>query len=528
MLYRLRSFGLSVRAFEAGAGVGGTWYWNRYPGARCDTESVEYSYSFSAEIEQEWTWSEKYAAQPEILRYIEYVVDRLDLRRHIELDTRVTRLTWLEETNRWLIETDGAGTVVATFAVLATGCLSIPHIPQIAEIGSFEGEILQTSAWPHDDVDLAGRRIGVIGAGSTGIQLIPELAAAASEIVLFRRSANFSVPARNEPLTPDEVARVKSRYGALRASLRQKGKSPTQSPSALAVPPEEREREFERRWLAGGAKFLDAFCDLMSNEQANAFAADFVRSKIAETVVDCGVAELLMPRDHPIGAKRLCVDTNYFETFNRPGTRVVDVRVTPVRQATATGIVTTAESYKLDTLIFATGFDAITGALLAIDLRGRSGVSLVRKWRDGPVTYLGLMSHGFPNLFTITGPGSPCVLGNVLVHIEQHVEWIADCVRFMLERGLNVIEPTIDAERAWTDHVKELSLTTLHRLAQSWLVGANIPGKPRGVTAYVGGIGPYADECDRVVRKGYEGFVFDAKRFVDATSRSAKGRATAR
>lgn len=511
MLHRLRSLGLSVRVLEAGSGVGGTWYWNRYPGARCDTESIEYSYSFCPTLEQDWNWSEKYAAQPEILRYIEHVVDRFDLRQDIELNTRVSRLTWVDASQNWLVEADGAAAFAATFCVMATGCLSVPYRPELPGLESFEGDVLQTSAWPHDDVDLTGRRIGVIGTGSTGIQLIPELVPRASRVVVFQRSANFSVPARNAPLDPDHVAQVKRSYRALRVRLRQKGQRLSQAPSAFKVSHEEREREFERRWTAGGAKFLDAFSDLMSDERANDFAAEFVRRKIEQAVADRDVAQRLMPTDHPIGAKRLCVDSNYFETFNRRNVELVHVRRTPIRRVTPTGVETSAGADALDTLVFATGFDAITGALLAIDIRGRGGVTLRDQWRSGPLTHLGVMSGGFPNLFMITGPGSPSVLGNVLVHIEQHVEWIGDCIRWIRERGLATVEPSEAAAHAWMRHVRALAVTTLHRKAQSWLVGANIPGKPRGVTAYVGGIGPYSEECQRVVDEGYSGFLFDGR-----------------
>jgi cyclohexanone monooxygenase len=513
MLYRLRALGLSARVYEAGAGVGGTWFWNRYPGARCDVESMDYSYSFSPELEQEWTWTERYPTQPEILRYIDHVADRFDLRRDIQLETRVTSARYDEETHRWIAATDRGDEVTAQFCILATGCLSSARVPDFAGKESFLGPTYHTAHWPHEGVDFTGKRVGVIGTGSSGIQSIPVIAAQAEHLHVFQRTPNFSVPARNAPLAEAAQERLKAIYPEHRQRTRESAGGlfyPLNEKAALEASPEERTREYEARWELGGIPFLGSFTDMMISRESNDTAAEFVRSKIRAAVKDPAVAEALSPRDHPLGTKRICVDTDYYATFNRENVTLVDLRKTPLVAITPRGIRTQDREYELDAIVFATGFDAMTGALFKIDLRGKSGVALRDKWADGPRTYLGLMTAGFPNLFTITGPGSPSVLSNMMVSIEQHVEWISACVAFLRERGLGRIEPTLAAEDAWVAHVNEVADTTLYPTANSWYMGSNIPGKPRVFMPYVGGVGAYRIKCDEVAAAGYEGFVLTA------------------
>ena len=509
MLYRLRGLGLSARVFEAGGGIGGTWYWNRYPGARCDVESMDYSYSFCDELQQEWRWTERYAAQPEILRYIEHVADRFDLRRDIQLDTRVTAARFDEAANRWQIETDRGDQVSARFCIMATGCLSSAQVPAFPGLESFAGSTYHTSHWPHTDVDFTGQRVGVIGTGSSAIQSIPIIARQAASLVVFQRTPNFSAPARNGPLDPEFERRVKADYAEFRRQARESRVGfvvPTNEQSALAVSPEVRQREYEMRWQRGGLGFGAAFADLLTRKEANDTAAEFFRAKIRATVRDAAVAEALLPKDYPLGTKRICVDTDYYETFNRDTVTLVDLRGEPIEAITPRGVRTRATEYELDCIVFATGFDAMTGALLSIDIRGRGGETLRKRWADGPRTYLGIAIAGFPNLFTITGPGSPSVISNMIVSIEQHVDWIADCLASLRAGDFQVIEATAEAEDAWVAHVNEVANATLYPLARSWYTGANIPGKPRIFMPYVGGVGAYRKHCDDVAARNYEGF----------------------
>ncbi|HLG78992.1 MAG TPA: NAD(P)/FAD-dependent oxidoreductase [Ktedonobacteraceae bacterium] len=513
MLYRLRELGLSARVYEAGGDVGGTWYWNRYPGARCDSPSVHYSYSFSPELEQEWEWSERYASQPEIQRYLSHVADRFDLRRDIQFNTRVTSALYDETSSQWLIQTDQGDRVTAQYCITAVGCLSTPNNPQIKGLDSFAGQVYHTSRWPHEGVDFTGKRVGVIGTGSTGIQIIPQIAKQADQVIVFQRTPNYSVPARNRPLTPEEQANIKAQYRELRQIDRESSLGFAfnyNTQSALEVSDEERQQKFERAWMEGGIQMLVTFSDLGSNLKSNAYMADFVRSKIDETVHNHETAWLLMPHDYPIGSKRLCVDTGYYETYNRENISLVDLRTSPIEEVTATSLRTRDAEYELDVIVFATGFDAITGSLLKMDIRGTHGQTLKEKWAAGPRTYLGLMTAGFPNLFIITGPGSPSVLSNMTVSIEQHVEWIADCIHYMQEHHFTAIEPERSAEDAWVEHVNELANTTLFPRGNSWYLGASIPGKPRIFMPYSGGVGKYRKECQEVVEQGYKGFVFDA------------------
>jgi len=510
MLHQLRGLGLSVRVFEAGSGVGGTWYWNRYPGARCDVESIEYSYSFSRELEQDWEWSERYPSQPEILRYLDHVADRFDLRRDIQLDTRVTAATYDEAGGRWTVTTDRGDEVSAQFCILATGCLSAAKTPEVPGLDTFRGDWYHTGHWPHQGVDFTGRRVGVVGTGSSGVQSIPVIADQAAHLVVFQRTPNFSLPARNKPLDPEARAAVKASYPALRERARRSYAGiavPAPTESALAVDPAERRRRYEAAWEAGGLMSMTTtFADLIIDKTANDTAADFIRSKIHEIVDDPDVAEALAPTDHPFGTKRPCLDTGYFETFNRDDVTLVDLRRTPIVEIVPTGIRTTEAVHELDGLVFATGFDAMTGSVLRIDIRGRGDNRLREKWSAGPRTYLGLATAGFPNLFIVTGPGSPSVLSNMVVSIEQHVDWITDCISFLRANGVGVIEPTVESEDAWVDHVNELANGTLFPTANSWYVGANVPGKPRVFMPYVGGLPVYRATCDGVAADGYRGF----------------------
>ncbi|MGD8417475.1 MAG: NAD(P)/FAD-dependent oxidoreductase [Pseudomonadales bacterium] len=508
MLHVLRNRGFSVRVFEAGDGVGGTWYWNRYPGARCDVESLQYQFAFSDELQREWSWSERYAAQPEILRYANHVADRFDLKRDIEFETRVESATFHATSGTWTVTTDRDQVVTARFVITAVGCLSASRVPDFPGLESFRGEWYHTGRWPHGDVDFTGKRVGVIGTGSSGIQSIPVIAESAESVVVFQRTPNFSVPARNEPLTEAQITAHRETFMASRSEPPQIDFAGMfeHLPRALDVDDDARRARFEELWEAGGPAFLIAFSDLLFDKAANDAAAGFVRDRIREIVSDPEVAEKLCPSDHPIGTKRICVDTDYYATFNRDNVTLVDVRTGPIEEITPDGLRTTDGEYELDVIVFATGFDAMTGPLLAMDIRGRDGIRLADKWHDGPKTYLGLSVSGFPNLFVITGPGSPSVLSNMIVSIEQHVDWIADCLTWLRERDIGIIEARPDAEEAWVEHVNAVADTTLFPQANSWYVGANIPGKPRVFMPYVGGIGAYRVKCDEVANAGYAGF----------------------
>ncbi len=509
-LHKLRGSGGNARVFEAGDGIGGTWYWNRYPGARCDIESLQYCYSFDPELEREWDWTERFATQSEILRYIDHVADRYDLRRDITLDTRIASAVYDQRAGRWTLTTDTGSRIVATYVVMATGCLSVPQIPRIEGLDDFAGKLYHTAHWPEEGADFAGQRVGVIGTGSSAIQAIPEIAKQASELIVFQRTPCFSVPARNAPLTSEKREHWKANCESLRQQARED--TPTgvvydfAISSAREVDEATREAEFEARWQKGGANFAYAYTDLNRDAVSNGYAADFVRRKIRAKVEDAEVAEALCPKDYPIFAKRICVDTDYYETFNRPNVTLVDLRKAPLERITPGGLRTAERDYQLDALVLATGFDAITGALERIDIRGTAGSSLKEAWAEGPRTYLGLMAAGFPNLFTITGPGSPSVLSNVVAAAEQHVEWIADCLAHMRSRGVHRIEPSVEAVDAWVAHVNEVAATTLFPRAASWYMGANIPGKPRVFMPYIG-VGAYRRKCREVVERGYEGFV---------------------
>ena len=510
MLHRLRGLGMSARVLEAGSGVGGTWYWNRYPGARCDVESMQYSFGFSDEIQQEWTWSELFSGQPEILRYANFVADKLDLRRDITFNTRVQAATWDEASACWTVRTDSGLQVRGHHVVMATGCLSSSRMPDIAGRDSFAGRTFHTGQWPHEEVDFTGQVVGVIGTGSSAIQSIPVIAAQAKHVYVFQRTPNFSIPSRNAPIPADYEAEWKRDYARRRAEARKTRSgvlSPLNDKSALADSEAERRDTYERRWKLGGTYFMQSYNDLALNKASNDTAVLFVHEKIRDIVKDPKIAEKLLPTNHPIGTKRICVDTNYYETFNRPNVTLVDLHDTPIRSITQAGLDTSARSFAFDALIFATGFDAMTGTLLKIDIQGRNGATLREAWAAGPHTYLGLMTAGLPNMFMITGPGSPSVLSNMIVSIEQHVDWVTDCMGWMRANGKAAIDADQAAQDAWVAHVNEVAHRTLYPQANSWYMGANIPGKPQVFMPYIGGVGVYREKCDAIAAAGYEGFV---------------------
>jgi cyclohexanone monooxygenase len=515
LLHRLRGLGMSARVFEAGTDVGGTWYWNRYPGARCDVESMQYSYAFSQELQDEWKWPELFSAQPDILKYAQHVADRLDLRRDIQFETRVTGAEFNEADRTWTVRTSKGDVVTAPYFVMAVGCLSAPRAPDFPGTASFRGATYHTGQWPHEPVDFTGLRVGVIGTGSSAIQAIPVIARQAADLTVFQRTPNYSIPSRNVPMTEEYEQSWKCVYPQRRAEARVSRNGVLANPndfSALSVNEAERKRILEERWASGGTTFMAAFNDLIFDKAANDTAAEFVRGKIREMVKDPATAELLAPKDYPIGTKRICVDTDYFLTFNQPHVHLVDARSAPIECLTEKGLrLSNGAEYEFDAIVFATGFDAMTGPLVSVDITGRGGETLKHKWEAGPRTYLGLMTADFPNLFMITGPGSPSVLSNMMVSIEQHVDWITDCLAAMRDRGVDCIEAAKAAEDAWVDHVNEVAHTTLYPSAASWYMGANIPGKPRVFMPYIGGVGAYRKRCDEIAANGYEGFRLTAR-----------------
>ncbi len=518
MLHRLRGMGLTARVYEMGDNVGGTWYWNRYPGARCDAESLAYSFSFDPDLEQEWQWSERYATQPEILRYAEHVAKRYDLLRDIRFERKVSEAHYDENAARWQVRTEAGDSAGARFLVMATGCLSVPMVPDIPGLDDFAGACYQASMWPHEGVDFSGQHVGVIGTGSSAIQAIPVMAEQAAHLTVFQRTPNFSVPAHNAPLDPNWVAAFKQHYREHRR-LEKLGlesgfggleiEPQEQAPlaeSAEALSDAQLHALLEERWQKGGAFFLSAVGDFLINERTNERIAEFVRGKIRSIVADPETAEALCPTSHPIGTKRICVDTDYYATYNRDNVTLVNLRKEPIERITPTGIALQGRQVDFDTLVLATGFDAMTGALLNIDIRGSNGQALSEKWAAGPRTYLGLMMAGFPNLFTITGPGSPSVLSNMLVSIEQHVDFICDLLVHMQSAGREVVQTSLQAEDGWVAHVNEVADATLFPRGGSWYLGANVPGKPRVFMPYAAGVGAYRQICDGVAADGYRGF----------------------
>lgn len=507
MLHRARGMGLRAVVFETGDGVGGTWYWNRYPGARCDVESMEYSYQFDDDLQQEWSWSERYAAQPEILRYANHVADRFDLKRDIRFETKVTSAHFDDAAGLWRVETEKGDSIEATHLVMATGCLSSANVPHFEGIDDFKGDWYHTGRWPKEGVDFTGKRVAVIGTGSSAIQSIPVIARQAEQLTVFQRTPNYAVPAHNHPVDPEREAWFKAHYKELREKAKQGRSGQLYSVRDLpwgSEPLETAKAEFARRWDLGGFSYLGAYVDLLVNKEGNDVAAEFVREKIRETVTDPKTAELLCPTS-VIGCKRLCVDIGYFETYNRDNVTLVDISKAPIERLTEAGLITGGKEYAFDAIVFATGFDAMTGSLNRIDIRGRGGLPLAKKWEAGPRTYLGLTTVGFPNLFLITGPGSPSVLTNMLPTIEQHVDYVSDIIDHLRAHGQTTIEPEQDAEDAWVDHVNAVAGGTLYPSCNSWYLGANVPGKPRVFMPYPG-FPAYVKKCGEIAAAGYEGF----------------------
>jgi cyclohexanone monooxygenase len=513
LIYRLRALGLTVVALEAGSGVGGTWYWNRYPGARCDVESMQYSFSVFPDLQQDWQWSELFAGQPEILKYANHVADRFDLRRNVRLNTRVVAAHFDDDNDHWSVQSEHEAMVVARWLVMATGCLSTARMPDFEGLDTYQGQTYHTGHWPHEPVDFTGQCVGIIGTGSSAIQAIPVIAEQAAHLTVFQRTPNYSIPSRNAAMPEAYEVDWKASYDERREQARWARTGIVMERNdvgAMDVSAQERARIYQERWAAGGTQFMVAFNDLALSAKANETAAEYVRQQIRATVHDARTAQLLVPTDYPIGTKRICVDTNYFETFNRENVSLVSIKNEPISLITREGLVAGSKDYAFDSIVFATGFDAMTGTLSRIDIRGRNGEQLTDKWEAGPRTYLGLAMHGFPNMFMVTGPGSPSVLSNMIVSIEQHVEWITQCIDFMGARQLTCIEAEREAEDEWVEHVNEVAYMTLYPKAASWYMGANVPGKPRLFMPYIGGVGVYRDKCTSVAKDGYQGFRLDS------------------
>ncbi|VIO77864.1 Phenylacetone monooxygenase [Bradyrhizobium ivorense] len=511
LLHRLRKAGLSAVALEEGGDVGGTWYWNRYPGARCDIQTIDYSYTFDPELDKAWTWSEKYATQPEILRYLGFVADRYDLRRDIRFGTKVTQATWDDASERWQLATNN-GPIACRYYIMATGCLSSPKPPEIDGVKDFKGEIYFTGRWPHQGVDLKGKRVAVIGTGSSGIQSIPLIAEQAAQLTVFQRTPNFALPAGNGPPPEDRKTYFETDRAAYRDQARWSMTGvpyPQQTAVSWQLSDAERRERFEKAWAAGDLVHIltQLWADQGVDVDGNRLVADLIREKVRAVVKDPETAEALTPYDHPFGAKRPCLDTNYYATYNRPNVTLVNLRQEPIKQITASGISTNGRSFDVDVIVFATGFDAMTGAIMAVHpISGRGGKSLSDVWAQGPQTYLGVTVAGFPNLFMITGPGSPSVLSNMAVSIEQHVDWVVERIAALRDAGFTTMEATDTAQAGWQRHVADCSMLTLHRLANTWYTGANVPGKPQVVMPYTGGVGPYRSICNEVVSRGMLGF----------------------
>jgi len=510
-IHKLRGMGMKVHAFEAGYDVGGTWFWNRYPGCRCDVESLEYSYSFDPKLEQDWSWAERYGTQAQILEYAKHVADRFDLRKDITFNTRVKSAVFDDKANTWTLTTDKGETYTAPYCIMAAGNLSTPRVPDFPGLKSFKGKTYHTGLWPHEGVDFSGLRVAVIGTGSSGVQMIPHIARQAKTLTVFQRTPNFILPAENRPMDRATETKHKSEYRERRVAAYDTpfgiAGYPPPTQSALEATPAEREAAYEKKWQEGGSiSFLYSYTDLLLNKEANDTAVAFVHNKIKSIVKDPETAELLCPKDHPIGTKRLVLDTNYYQVYNAPHVKLVNARKAPIQELTETGLRTTEAEYEFDAIVFATGFDAMTGALADIDVRTSTGNVLKEHWKGGPLTYLGLMVSGFPNMFIITGPGSPGVKSQMILAIEQHMDFITGCLQHMQAHQQHRVEADPAAERDWVQHVNEVADSTLYPLANSWYVGANIPGKPRVFMPYVGGVHNYKKRCDEVAANGYEGF----------------------
>tara|TARA_R110002126_G_scaffold2848_8_gene15761 strand:+ start:2863 stop:4497 length:1635 start_codon:yes stop_codon:yes gene_type:complete len=518
-VHKFREMGYDVVGIEAGGDVGGVWYWNRYPGARCDLMSVDYSYGFSDEIQQEWTWSEQFAAQPEILAYANFVADRLDLRKSFRFETRVTSAIWDEAEKIWRVTTNKGDVLEAPFCIMSTGPLSVPKDPDIDGIDRFKGRILRAQKWPHEKIDFAGKRVGLIGTGSSGIQIVQEVGRQAGELFVYQRTPSWTLPMRNHDLDDAYVKEMKRHYPAMRAAMKMNptgGTRPVSTRPFFSLPPSQRRDVMEHAWQDGGHTFLAAFSDLLSNQEANDQVADFVREKIGEIVDDPKAAEALKPRGYPIFARRPCLDTEYYETYNLPNVHLKDCLTDPIVEITEKGIRTEDGETELDILIFATGYDALTGALLAFDVVGRDGRTLKEKWQSGPRSYLGLMIEGFPNLFSTCGPNGPAALANIISISENDVDWIADVTTHMAKAGLASIEPTLTAEDRWMKVVAELAEKSLVRKANTWWVGSNVKGKPTGLTMFVGGFNKYREYCDAAKQNDYADFSFKQRAVATA------------
>ena len=510
MLHKARKLGLSARVLEAGTGVGGTWYWNRYPGARVDIESMQYSYQFDDDLAQEWEWSEKYSPQPQLLEYANHVAERFDLFKDIQFNTRVASAKYDETAAEWTLTAEDGSETIGRFYVMATGCLSVPNRPHIDGLDDFDGPVYQTGRWPHEEVDFTGKRVAVIGTGSSAIQSIPVIAAQAAELTVFQRTPNYTIPAHNAPMDKDYAASVKARYREFRAEASKTGSgihAVYHMDSVLDATQEERERRYWERWNQGGLGFMGAFGDQMLTQEGNDYAANFVKDRIREQVEDPETAEKLCPKNL-IGAKRLCVDTNYWKTYNLPHVSLVDIKAEPLERIEGATLYAGGKGYELDALVLATGFDAMTGALLAVDIQGTGGARLQERWAEGPSSYLGYSITDFPNLFVVTGPGSPSVFTNMLPHIEQQINWISDCIGYMQERNYRQIAVEPQAEIDWWDHVQEVGAVGLKATVDSWYIGANIEGKARGMMPYLGGYPQYCEKCDDIAANGYEGYAF--------------------
>lgn len=519
LLYRLRKAGFSTRVFERGGDVGGTWYWNRYPGARCDVESLQYSYSFDEQLQQDWHWPEKFSAQPDILAYANHVADRFNLKKDIEFNIEV-KASWFDENLKtWKITTNTGEEINAQYFIMATGCISTTQIPNIKGLSDYVGNTFHTGDWPHEEVDFSGQSIAVIGTGSSGIQSIPVLAKQAKKLTVFQRTPNYSIPSQNEPMTKKYERSWKDVYSERRKEMRYSAHGSLKDLNdvpALSVDEDQRQELYTKRWAIGGTGFLGSFNDLLTNADANYTAAEYVRQQIKRVVKDKETAEILCPRSYPIGTKRICIDTGYFETYNRENVKLVDISKKPIQRLVTDGIIVDDQLYPFDSIIFATGFDAMTGSIFNVDIKGRGGLALKEKWNAGPKTYLGLMSASFPNLFMITGPGSPSVKSNMIMSIEQHVDLVIETLLSMRRKGLSVVEPELEAENKWVDHVQEVANKTLFPQANSWYMGANIPGKPRLFMPYIGGVGAYREICEEIVANNYRGFKFEKSKQVIA------------
>lgn len=518
--YKFREMGLKIQSFEAGGDLGGVWYWNRYPGARVDLPSIDYCFAFSSEVEQEWTWSEEYAEQPELLRYIDFVATRLDLRKHFHFNTRIASTVWDEARQLWVLTTTAGDTYETRYCVMATGPLSVPKTPDIKGYDRFKGESYLSGRWPHEPVSFAGKRVGVIGTGSTGIQIVQEVGRLAGETFVFQRTPSFTMPMRNKKLSPEYVAEVKRNYAGLRAAARASavgGLRPQSTRAFFSVPPETRQALMEDAWNLGGIFMLGTFSDLLVNPEANEHVAEFLRSKISEVVADPVVAEKLKPQGYPVFARRPCLDTGYYETYNLPNVHLMDCIEDPIQEITEKGVRLASGEVELDMIIFATGYDGLTGALLAFDVIGRDGLSLKDKWVDGPRSLLGLGMAGFPSFFTTVGANGPSALANIVRINENDVDWIARAITHMDQNGLAGMEPTPEAEDRWMEVVRDSAGRTLLSKAKTWYVGANVADKPQGLTMFTGGFAKYVEHCEAATRDDYAAFRFEPRR-VTATA----------